>query len=450
MRVKKFSIFILLLLLKCNFTISQWTWQNPPLQENNLNSVYFINYSTGWVSGIRCLLKTTDGGSNWINQYPDTNGFYNLSSFINSQTGWLIRSTYGYAPSYTKIYQTQNGGNNWQFLSNIYDNISSVSLQAYLIYGIDFVNENTGFICGTRMMNFANQTWNEGVIARTTDGGLNWNYTAYYNSYYIFDIKFINQYSGWAVGINNLIIKTTNSGSIWNYIQGAYTNNMHYNSISIVNENMIFILSYNGSYRDNAYFSKTTNGGVNWTGQFLISGKNLYGIDFVNENSGWITGASGTVIATSNSGVNWNNQVIPTNKDITCPYFINNDTGWIVGNNGTILKTNSGIVSAVNNNTELITEKYELFQNYPNPFNPVTKIRFSVPEFGKWKDGNGIITMKVYDLLGKEIAVLVNDKFAPGVYEATFDASKYSSGVYFYQLAINDKQLAIKKMVLIK
>ncbi|MBM4174820.1 MAG: T9SS type A sorting domain-containing protein [Ignavibacteria bacterium] len=75
---------------------------------------------------------------------------------------------------------------------------------------------------------------------------------------------------------------------------------------------------------------------------------------------------------------------------------------------------------------------YQLYQNNPNPFNPTTKIRFSISDFG-------LTNLKVFDLLGREVAVLVNEPKQPGEYEVEFNASKYelSSGVYFYQLVVN-------------
>ena len=90
----------------------------------------------------------------------------------------------------------------------------------------------------------------------------------------------------------------------------------------------------------------------------------------------------------------------------------------------------------------IIPEKYELYQNYPNPFNPTTSIRYSVPSVQN-------IKLIVYDIPGKEIATLVNGKQSPGVYEVTWDASQFPSGVYFYKFTAGDFS-EVKKMVLIK
>jgi hypothetical protein len=85
---------------------------------------------------------------------------------------------------------------------------------------------------------------------------------------------------------------------------------------------------------------------------------------------------------------------------------------------------------------------YELGQNYPNPFNPVTNISFSIPKASD-------VRLSVFDMLGREVTVLVNEKVNAGVYSVEFNASMFSSGVYFYNLVSAD-YTAVKKMVLVK
>jgi uncharacterized lipoprotein YddW (UPF0748 family) len=93
--------------------------------------------------------------------------------------------------------------------------------------------------------------------------------------------------------------------------------------------------------------------------------------------------------------------------------------------------------------------KYSLNQNYPNPFNPSTTINFSLPY-------NGFVTIKIYDVLGKEISTIINNDFAAGYYDVNFDASALSSGIYFYQInvqsaeAIDGNFVETKKMLLLK
>lgn len=84
---------------------------------------------------------------------------------------------------------------------------------------------------------------------------------------------------------------------------------------------------------------------------------------------------------------------------------------------------------------------YDLFQNYPNPFNPTTTIRYQIP-----KSGN--VTLKVYDILGAEVATLVNEEKVAGKYEVNFNAI-LASGVYLYKLQANE-YISVKKMVLVR
>ncbi len=97
-----------------------------------------------------------------------------------------------------------------------------------------------------------------------------------------------------------------------------------------------------------------------------------------------------------------------------------------------------------------IPQKYELLQNYPNPFNPMTKITFSIPlSRGVSATGGRGVLLKIYDVLGKEIAVLVNENLKPGIYEIDWNAVNIPSGVYFYTLITNEFTQT-KKMVVLK
>ncbi len=108
----------------------------------------------------------------------------------------------------------------------------------------------------------------------------------------------------------------------------------------------------------------------------------------------------------------------------------------------------------VETNSE-IPDEFLLSQNYPNPFNPSTKIHYSIPNVTLSSSSRaesreeGFVTLKVYDILGNEVATLVNETQSPGNYEVVFDASQVSSGIYFYQLKTNSNS-EIKKMTLIK
>ena len=85
---------------------------------------------------------------------------------------------------------------------------------------------------------------------------------------------------------------------------------------------------------------------------------------------------------------------------------------------------------------------FKIYQNYPNPFNPISKIKFDIAKLGNVK-------LTIYDVLGREITNLVNERLQPGTYETEWDGSNYSSGVYFYKL-ITPEFTQTRKMVLVK
>jgi len=112
----------------------------------------------------------------------------------------------------------------------------------------------------------------------------------------------------------------------------------------------------------------------------------------------------------------------------------------------------------INNNMNKILTEFEIKQNYPNPFNPITTIKYSIPDL---ETGHApslrYVTLKVYDILGREIAVLVNEEQKPGYYEVKWDAGNQPSGVYFYRISAGDPSansgqdyVETKKMILMK
>jgi plastocyanin len=146
---------------------------------------------------------------------------------------------------------------------------------------------------------------------------------------------------------------------------------------------------------------------------------------------------------------NWTYQYVFTSEGIK-PYYCSLHGG--PGGSG------MAAVIIVTAATDVKTENtsinnFELQQNYPNPFNPSTKIRYSIPDVGS---GLAQTVLKVYDVLGNEVATLVNEGKPAGVYEVTFDASELSSGIYFYRIAIHLDKLSTgaftetRKMILLR
>ena len=106
------------------------------------------------------------------------------------------------------------------------------------------------------------------------------------------------------------------------------------------------------------------------------------------------------------------------------------------------LATDVGEVINVGTEEEGVPGSFALRQNYPNPFNPATQIEYSLPTTGK-------VTLEVFDMLGRSVAVLVNSEQAVGTYTVEFDASNLASGLYLYRLTAGS-QVQVKKMLLLK
>nr|MCU0405534.1 T9SS type A sorting domain-containing protein [Ignavibacteriaceae bacterium] len=164
-------------------------------------------------------------------------------------------------------------------------------------------------------------------------------------------------------------------------------------------------------------------------------------IDFRNENEAWASlGGEQKLIFSLDAGVTWTPVSTPDSSMIFKLIFPDSLHGFGVGTNGTIIKYKPDI-SDVQNEEEFSPDGFMLFQNYPNPFNPTTNIGFRISNFE-------FVSLKVYDVLGREVATLVNEELAAGSYEINFsdtdgsasggDAYNLPSGVYFYQLKIVD------------
>jgi hypothetical protein len=121
-----------------------------------------------------------------------------------------------------------------------------------------------------------------------------------------------------------------------------------------------------------------------------------------------------------------------------------NTIPFTLGPNGSISEEGGSlkIVDAIAEETFEIPKVFALYQNYPNPFNPTTTISYDVPK-------QSLVNIKVYDIIGREIAELVNDQHAAGAYKILWNAKGYASGVYYYRITAGDF-VSVKKLVLVK
>ncbi len=175
---------------------------------------------------------------------------------------------------------------------------------------------------------------------------------------------------------------------------------------------------------------------------------------FVDQKTGWAVSWLGKILKTTDGGDNWRFQISGTTNWLTSLYFTDRYNGWIVGRQGTILHTKDGggITTDLQNEDYQLPIAFSLSQNYPNPFNPSTTIKYQIPDLPAGRQELSFVTLKVYDVLGKEVATLVNEEKPAGKYEVEFRIAviyELSSGIYFYQLRAGNF-VETKKMVLLK
>jgi hypothetical protein len=275
-----------------------------------------------------------------------------------------------------------------------------------------------------------------GVIRRTTNGGANWSALTSGTTNNLYEIHYGNNGYIYTVGESGTIRRSTNNGSNWNGMPSG-TSNLLYDVRfpSSPDFNTIFAIGSGG------IILKTTNGGTNWNALTSGTTNDLHEVHFTTGNIGYAVGNNGTIRATTNSGQTWAGQTSNTTNNLWSVFFPDFSIGFTVGENGTIRKTVTGVlgIDPVNNT---IPDNFSLGQNYPNPFNPITVISFQVAD-------NSFVSLTIYDILGKEIEVMVNEQLKAGVYEVQWNAADYPSGVYLYTINAGSFR-DTKKMILTK
>jgi len=420
-----------------------WSAKSSSLVSTNTNLTCMTNVGSKlWVAGHSGkVLLTTDGGDNWTVQTTGTTQTFNSISFVDENTGWVTSNFLGQG----NIRKTTNEGDSW-FLQT-----SGISTT---INHINFIDINTGWLVG-----------GGGTILKTTDGGGIWNPQSSGTNSAIISTSIVNENIVWAAGSNGIILKTTDGGTNWNTQPSGTTNNLR--SIASINENTAYAVGIFNT------ILKTTNGGETWTTQTSEALTYLRSVSFVDENTGWAAGFGGILLKTTNGGTEWlqlnsgtnknieavvagrlpflRNGLGGTNKNIETVVFNDTNTVWIVGESASILKTTTGggVTSIDEKSSDLLPDDFLLYQNYPNPFNPVTVIGYRIPVISN-------VSLKVYDALGREIAILVNEEKPAGRYEVVFDGSGLSSGVYFYRISVTPHSgqagnfSEVKKLLLLK
>jgi len=415
-------------------------------------SISIVN-SSYYVSGPGIIYKSSDSGVNWGSIKQGTTEYLHSIHMVNRDFGISVGGN-------GTILTTHNGGATWQIQN------SGTNQWLYSVSCIDTLN--------------ALAAGYGGVIIKTTDGGESWVPKNSGVSISIYHLEMLNQNIGMAVTWSGMLLKTTDGGETW---QSQTISNMNFLVSSYMDSSNLFI----GGNISNGYgyILRSQDAGISWDTVYQVLYKFPLSISRLGEESLIVSGTDGLLLKSINMGTSWTTLNSPRQYHCFTSFIdslnglmcfqdgyiyrtTNGGNSWIsdwpfysdlediqmlnmndavaVGFHGNIISTIADHIVSVeySNIIDLNTSSvnYLLLQNYPNPFNPTTTINYEMPMAGKVK-------LKVYDILGREVKILVDEEKVAGRYEVTFDGSDLSSGIYFYQLKTGGYS-ETRKMVLIK
>jgi hypothetical protein len=224
-------------------------------------------------------------------------------------------------------------------------------------------------------------------------------------------------------GTDKGVVLSTNNGTNWKAVNTGLTN---------TNVAAVAVSGANLFAGTNAGIFLSTNGGTSWTA--VYTGAWVFGLA-VSGTTLFAGHIGHGVVVSTDSGKSWT--AVNTGLTVIDVYTLHVFGRYLFAAgsySGIWRRPLSEMITSVQLPSSQVPVAFELHQNYPNPFNPSTTIAYSIP--GSREGGVGSMEMKlaVFDLLGREVAVLVNEKKTPGSYEVKFDGSNLASGVYFYRL----------------
>jgi len=412
-----FSLVSLILLLVENITYSQWIKLNVPFVGDARD---FAVSDSNLFAGIfdEGVFLTTNNGTNWMSaNYGLTDPeVMSLCSGPNGSGGTNIFA----GTLFGGVYLSTNNGSSWTPVNN---GLNGNGIDALAISSFEDDSANVFVAVGG------------GGVFLSTDNGSNW--TAVNNGFT--PPQVIYAINGFAVYGKTVYVASgfgvfvsMNNGLNWNAIDKGFTNT-NVRTIAVTYSEGDTIL-FAGTFTGGAF--RSTNNGRNWepanTG---LASKVIYCFAILNDDKGRINifagiSAGAGVYLSTDLGVSWTGVDSGLATQFPPSVFALAICGGYLfagTDDGVWRRPLSEMITSVPRSNENIPNEFVLKQNYPNPFNPVTSIQYSVPR-------NQKVTLKVFDLLGREVATLVNEVKYAGSYRTTFNGVDLASGVYFYRL----------------
>ncbi|MFA7420100.1 MAG: T9SS type A sorting domain-containing protein [Melioribacteraceae bacterium] len=407
---------------KYNFSTNSWNESNSGLYGRTIWPLFVTPKGTLLAAEYHNhdLFRSIDKGLTWDKII--INDQYNyILDYANNSKGEIFMSVYP-----AGLYKSTDDGVSWT--GPLFTNYAGSTAPI----GID--SKNQIYYGGTR------------DLMKSTDEGMSWK--SVYNHNWLRDL-FIdyndNIYSCYesnftSGAFNPGIMKSEDGGNSWVVAnEGLKTKNVYY----IIGDTKGNLFAYDYSSSDDMRgISKSTDDGYAWNqvaSKYTLTG-------FAINSKGYVFASAGYdgMIYSDDEGANWKSlkEGLPFNL-LAYSIAIDKEDNIYLGTIGrSAFRMKDFLPTDIEAWKNIIPTTFSLSQNYPNPFNPKTTIKYQIPE-------NGQVTLKVYDILGREVAMLVNEHKNTGEYQVKFNASNFASGVYFYHLQAGTYSQS-KKMILMR
>ena len=411
--MKKLIFISLLFILNSSFLIHncpcQWVQMSSGM--GNDKTVYSLT-----ASGINILAGSDDYGI-----WRSTNNGQNWSqTTLNNKTVWsfLISGNNIFAGTDNGIFISYDNGQSWSQMA-----LNNETVLSFAISGNNIFAGAYG-------------------VYLSTNNGQSWAQTSLNNIVVLsLAINGNNIFAGTSDNSNpSGVWRSTNNGQNWTQTS---LNDKIISSLAISGNN---IFAGTSDYPNPNGIYRSTNNGQTWT-QTVLNNQDIRYLSVYGNNILAGTYYGGFWLSTNN-GLNW----IQRNEGLTYPFvrpllIINNYIFGGTYGHSVWRRPLSEIITGIKNISTEIPSVFSLEQNYPNPFNSMTNFKFSIP---LWRGvGGRFITLKVFDISGKEVSTLVNEKLNPGTYEVRFESGNLPSGIYFYRME-TEKFTETKKLILLK
>ena len=395
-------------ILFSSFLNAQWIRNNGPNGGVHSLAVSDTNLFAGTVGGI--IYRSTNNGTSWTAVF---NGIY-VDALAISDTNIFAGTDGG-------VYRSTNNGTTWTvagLTNNVYPQALAIS--------------NTNLFAGT---------YQSGVF-RSTNNGANWTAvnTGLTGSALNITALFVSDTNLFAGTWGGRAFRSTNNGTTWTSARNGLTSdNVH--AFTVYPNSTGGTNLFAGTYFGNGVYLSTDNG-TSWTAvNNGLTNSNVRALAVSDTNLFAGTDGGGFFHSTNN-GTSWTSFNTGLTNNVVNALLVSGTYLFAGTNDGVWRLPLSEIITSVEDQNNGIPSQFILEQNYPNPFNPSTTIRYSIP-------ASEFVTLNVYDVLGNEVATLVDEYRPAGSYEVNFNASQLSSGIYFYKLQAGSF-VETKKMILLR